>query len=94
MPRCVCLCRVQGGGENGYGMGIVVSQRKFDREKQKEYRLPIIMKDSGHPAISGTNTLTIVIGDVNDNEHHVGHKDIYVYNYRGECWPVFIVKWI
>jgi len=43
------------------------------------------MKDSGHPAVSGTNTLTIVIGDINDNEHYAGHKDIYVYSYRGEC---------
>jgi len=43
------------------------------------------MKDSGRPAMSGTNTLTIVIGDINDNEHYVGHKDIYVYSYRGEC---------
>ena len=42
------------------------------------------MKDSGHPAVSGTNTLTIVIGDVNDNRHYVGHKDIYVYSYLGE----------
>jgi len=42
------------------------------------------MKDSGHPAVSGTNTLTIVIGDVNDNKHYIGHKDIYVYSYLGE----------
>jgi len=75
----------QGGGENGYGSGIIVSLRNFDREKQKEYLLPVIMKDSGHPAVSGTNTLTITIGDVNDNRHYVGHKDIYVYSYLGEC---------
>jgi len=80
------LCIHEGGGDNGYGSGIITSLRNFDREQQKEYYLPIIMKDSGHPAISGTNTLTIVIGDVNDNRHYVGHKDIYVYSYRGECW--------
>jgi hypothetical protein len=73
-----------GGGDNGYGSGIVTSLRTFDREKQKEYYLPVIMKDSGHPAVSGTNTLTIVIGDVNDNKHHSGHKDIIVYNYQGQ----------
>jgi len=84
---CACVCVWQGGGENGYGSGIVTSLRKFDRERQKEYHLPIIMKDSGHPAMSGTNTLTIVIGDINDNRHYVGHKDIYVYSYRGELSP-------
>ena len=72
-----------GGGDNGYGSGIVTSLKTFDRERRKEYHLPIIMKDSGHPAISGTNTLTIVIGDLNDNKHHPGHKNILVYNYRG-----------
>jgi hypothetical protein len=73
-----------GGGDNGYGSGIVTSLRTFDRETQKEYYLPIIMKDSGQPPLSGTNTLTIVIGDVNDNKHNPGHKDIFVYNYRGQ----------
>jgi len=80
----VAICTHEGGGENGYGSGIIVSLRNFDREQQKEYHLPIIMKDSGHPAVSGTSTLTIVIGDINDNVHSVGHKDIYVYSYRGE----------
>jgi len=49
------------------------------------------MKDSGHPAVSGTNTLTIVIGDVNDNVHSVGHKDIYVYSYRGEHFVIIFI---
>ena len=75
-----------GGGDNGYGSGIVTSLKTFDREKKKEYYLPIIMKDSGNPAVSGTNTLTIIIGDVNDNKHHPGHKNIFVYNYRGTYW--------
>ena len=73
-----------GGGRNGYGTGVVTSLKTFDREKQKEYHMPIIMKDSGNPAISGTNTLTITIGDRNDNKHYPGHKNIFVYNYKGE----------
>lgn len=79
----VSFDHVAGGGDNGYGSGLVISRQKFDREQRKEYYLPIIMKDSGHPALSGTNTLTIIIGDVNDNRHHSGHKDIFVYNYHG-----------
>jgi hypothetical protein len=78
-----CFVVDLGGGDNGYGSGIITSLVKFDREKCKEYYLPIIMKDSGHPAMSGTNTLTIVIGDINDNHHHSGHKDILVYSYHG-----------
>ena len=77
-----------GGGRHGYGMGVVTSLKTFDREKQKEYLMPIIMKDSGHPPVSGTNTLTITIGDRNDNKHFPGHKDIFVYNYKGESSTV------
>ena len=69
---------------NGHGQGIVTSRRSFDREKQKEYYMPIVMKDSGTPQITGTNTLTIIIGDKNDNVHYPGHKEIFVYNYRGK----------
>ena len=72
---------------NGHGQGIVTSRRSFDREKQKEYYMPIIMKDSGQPQVTGTNTLTIIIGDKNDNVHYPGHKEIFVYNYRGEIFP-------
>ncbi len=69
---------------NGHGLGIVTTRRSFDREKQKEYHMPIVMKDSGTPPRTGTNTLTIIIGDKNDNRHYPGHKDIFVYNYRGK----------
>jgi len=80
----VQLTYILEGGENGHGAGIVTSLRTFDREKRKEFYLPIIMKDSGHPPISGTNTLTIIIGDINDNRHFPGHKNVLVYNYKGD----------
>ena len=76
---------------NGHGQGIVTSRRSFDREKQKEYYMPIVMKDSGTPQITGTNTLTIIIGDKNDNVHYPGHKEIFVYNYRGKFNLVFLI---
>jgi hypothetical protein len=62
-------------------MAVVTSLRSFDREQQKEYLIPIVIKDSGNPAMSGTSTLTVVIGDVNDNKMQPGSKDIFVYNY-------------
>ncbi|GLH00437.1 Neural-cadherin [Gryllus bimaculatus] len=72
-------------GANGDGMAVVTSLRTFDREQQKEYLIPIVIKDSGNPAMSGTSTLTVVIGDVNDNKMQPGSKDIFVYNYMGQA---------
>lgn len=71
------------GGTNGHGGGVVTSLRSFDRETQKEFHIPIVMRDSGVPSITGTSTLTVVIGDVNDNLHYAAHKDVTVYHYRG-----------
>ena len=58
--------------------------RSFDREQQKEYEVPIVINDSGNPPKSGTSTLTIVIGDSNDNKMQPGSKEILVYNYQGQ----------
>ena len=77
-------CTVTVGGANGHGAGVVRSLRQFDREERKQFRVPIVMRDSGRPPYSGTSTLTIVIGDLNDNPHHGAHKDITVYNYNGQ----------
>ncbi|KAJ8874233.1 hypothetical protein PR048_025075 [Dryococelus australis] len=56
----------------------------FDREERKEYMLPIAIADSGSPSLTGTSTLLIVIGDVNDNPMGPGESNIFVYNYKGE----------
>uniref|UniRef100_A0A8D8PLP1 Neural-cadherin n=1 Tax=Cacopsylla melanoneura TaxID=428564 RepID=A0A8D8PLP1_9HEMI len=77
-------------GANGDGMAVVSSLRSFDREQQKEYLIPIVIKDSGNPAMSGTSTLTVVIGDVNDNKMQPGAKEIFVYNYMGHAPDVEI----
>ncbi|CAH1778847.1 unnamed protein product [Owenia fusiformis] len=70
-------------GDSLKGAGIVKALvPDFDREKQKYYEIPIIMKDTGNPPNSGTNTLTVTIGDRNDNDHFPGHQDIFVYNYK------------
>ena len=72
-------------GANGDGMAVVSSLRSFNREKQKEYLVPIIIKDSGSPAMTGTSTLTVIIGDSNDNKMRPGSKEIMVYNYMGDA---------
>jgi len=57
----------------------------FDREVQKKYMIPIAISDNGSPSMTGTSTLTVEIGDVNDNAMKEGHSSIFVYNYKGEA---------
>ncbi|KAG8275345.1 beta-catenin binding [Homalodisca vitripennis] len=70
-------------GGNGHGVAIVSSLVSFDRERHKEYHLPITIQDSGDPLMIGTSTLTVVIGDVNDNRMAAGTTDILVYKLKG-----------
>lgn len=57
---------------------------RFDREQRKSYDIPIAITDNGEPAMTGTSTLTVIIGDENDNEMSSGSSSIFVYNYKGE----------
>lgn len=58
---------------------------RFDREQMKYYYLPIIMwdMDGKTGSMTATNTLTITIGDENDNTLEAGNQNILVYNYEG-----------
>uniref|UniRef100_A0A8C6Q4J4 Neural-cadherin-like n=1 Tax=Nothobranchius furzeri TaxID=105023 RepID=A0A8C6Q4J4_NOTFU len=67
--------------DHGNCSATLTTLRRFDRERQSVFRLPVIMTDSGDPPITATNTLTITIGDHNDNAHQAGEKDIYVMGY-------------
>lgn len=66
-------------------MAIVSALRSFDREERKEYHIPIVIKDHGNPAMTGTSTLTVIIGDINDNKMYPDSKEIFVYNYQGQA---------
>ncbi|EFN77871.1 DE-cadherin [Harpegnathos saltator] len=57
----------------------------FDREQRKSYDIPIAITDNGTPSMTGTSTLTVIIGDVNDNDMAEGSSSIFVYNYKGEA---------
>lgn len=70
--------------DHGNGSATLTALRRFDRERQSEFRLPVIMIDSGSPPMTATNTLTITIGDQNDNAHQAGEKDVYVHSRKGE----------
>lgn len=82
------------GADGGNGGADIFSKQTFDRELQKFYYLPIKMWDkrdvTGDRSMTGTNTLTIEIGDVNDNVHGPGTQNIHVYNYLGKFYNVFI----
>ncbi|XP_012146913.1 DE-cadherin isoform X2 [Megachile rotundata] len=58
---------------------------QFDREERKSYDIPIAITDNGQPPMTGTSTLTVIIGDENDNAMSEGSSSIFVYNYKGEA---------
>lgn len=70
--------------DHGNGSATLTTLRGFDRERQREFHLPVIMIDSGNPPMTATNLLTITIGDQNDNAHQAGEKDVYVHSPKGE----------
>ncbi|XP_074824817.1 neural-cadherin-like [Natator depressus] len=76
--------------DNRNNTATITALRSFDREKQKVFHLPIIITDSGNPSMSATNTLTITIGDENDNSHEAGYKEIFVYTHRGK-WSTTVL---
>jgi hypothetical protein len=80
------------GLDDGNGGSEVRSLKEFDREKQKYYLMPIIIEDVHN--FAGTSTLTITIGDENDNDHKPGHKEINIYNYEGKIVTYFILHLI
>uniref|UniRef100_H0ZFH7 Neural cadherin n=1 Tax=Taeniopygia guttata TaxID=59729 RepID=H0ZFH7_TAEGU len=76
--------------DNRNNTATITALRSFDREKQKVFHLPIVITDSGIPAMSSTTTLTITVGDENDNCHEPGHKEVYVYSYKGK-WSTTVL---
>uniref|UniRef100_A0A3Q2XMW5 Neural-cadherin-like n=1 Tax=Hippocampus comes TaxID=109280 RepID=A0A3Q2XMW5_HIPCM len=78
--------------DHGNGSATLTALRRFDRERQSKFLLPVIMIDSGYPPMTATSTLTIIIGDHNDNAHQPGEKDIYVYSHRGKTENVILGK--
>ncbi|XP_054631563.1 neural-cadherin-like isoform X2 [Dunckerocampus dactyliophorus] len=69
--------------DHGNGSATLTALRRFDRERQSKFLLPVVMTDSGYPPMTATSTLTVTIGDQNDNAHQAGEKDIYVYRRKG-----------
>ena len=94
IPHGALLGDGAAGGDGGNGTATISTKAIFDREKQKYYYIPIVMWDmrgkNSPKAMTGTNTLTVTIADINDNRPKPGHQDIFVYNYKGEQAEVII----
>nr|BAC06837.1 Pf1-cadherin [Ptychodera flava] len=60
----------------------VVSLEEFDREATPFYYIPVVLSDKH--GVSATQTLTVTIGDVNDNPPSPATKTILVYSYKGQ----------
>ncbi|XP_061620755.1 neural-cadherin [Phyllopteryx taeniolatus] len=69
--------------DNLNGTATLTALRTFDRERQKEFLIPVVMSDSGRPAKTVTGTLTVTIGDYNDHAHVGGEKTIFINTHRG-----------
>jgi len=57
-------------------------KKDFDRELKREYVIPILISDSGHPPQSEISKLKVIIGDRNDNPMYPGESKIFVYKYK------------
>ena len=58
---------IRGVFELGQFTGVLVTRRTLDAELTETYRFHVAAVDSGVPARSSTVTVTVVVGDVNDN---------------------------
>ncbi|XP_060771153.1 protocadherin alpha-8-like [Neoarius graeffei] len=45
----------------------LVTTSSIDREKQYEYEIILVAKDTGEPSLSSVKSLTILVSDINDN---------------------------
>lgn len=65
------------------GFANVYTKHPLDREIQKEYQVPILIRDNGQPPLEATSYLTVIVGDINDHKMHPGSKTIFAYNFKG-----------
>ncbi|XP_077475964.1 neural-cadherin [Stigmatopora argus] len=69
--------------DNLNGTATLTALHTLDRERQKEFLIPVVMSDSGRPARTVTATLTVTVGDRNDHAHVGAEKTIFVNTHRG-----------
>ncbi|KAL5017034.1 hypothetical protein ScPMuIL_006623 [Solemya velum] len=75
-------------GDGGKGTAVIGTKRKFDREQQSTYLVPVVISDQS--SLTATSTLTVQITDVNDHPPSPAHKQILVYSYQGKFGDIMI----
>ena len=65
------------------GSYILKALTSFDREKQKQYSIPVEICD--FKDMCAVSNLKLIIGDKNDNPMAPGFSEIFVYNYEGNA---------
>ncbi|XP_058263974.1 protocadherin alpha-8-like isoform X8 [Hemibagrus wyckioides] len=71
----------------------LVTTSLIDREKQYEYDIELVAKDSGEPSLSSVKHLTILVSDINDNspEFSLSPYTFYVTENNIPGMPLFCV---
>ncbi|TRY62862.1 hypothetical protein TCAL_07709 [Tigriopus californicus] len=67
--------------QNNNGSYVLRALVTFDREKQKQYDIPINICDN--KGMCDVSILPLIIGDENDNPMEAGSSEIFVFNYEG-----------
>lgn len=65
----------------GEGKAVLYSKVPLDREAQKQFIVPVVIRDSGYPSLSSTASVFVNVGDFNDNhmKQDNAFKDVFVY---------------
>lgn len=66
------------------GAGELKTRRVLDREGAQGAEIDFYLNLVDNQAVSAVRKLTVVIADEDDNKPSPGHKDVLIYNYKGE----------
>lgn len=68
----------------GSASGILSVLRGLDREEVEQYCLVVGAEDHGTPSLTGNATITIAVGDLNDNPPQTETQTIYIFLHQGQ----------
>ncbi|XP_069195696.1 putative neural-cadherin 2 [Procambarus clarkii] len=75
-------------GNEGRGVGVVWTRMGLDREERRSLLVPLVVADAGWPPLSATATLTVHVGDLNDNPMTPAAKTVTVHTLQPQGRPV------